>query len=179
MANNNYIFVARETLAEMVQNLYLLIQKLYPIMCKVQAWLGHCLSRKVIPRSISRQEYSVWTKTRKGGRKTGNTRKVWVEIQERSWGLRGGRDWEGGPHCKDKIPKFRNKYSPKRNMGVSVPISTFMRLWVIYIFPRLVCLFCWRKYVDCRPILGLNKSLTDTWMWTFALRQRYSQKRNT
>ncbi len=52
------------------------------------------------------------------------------------------------PHSKGKIPKFRNKYSQKRNIGVSVPISTFMRLWEIYIFPRLVCLFCWRKYVD-------------------------------
>ncbi len=51
-------------------------------------------------------------------------------------------------HCKNKIPKFRNKYSQKRNVGVSVPISTFMRLSVIYIFPQSVCLLCWRKYVD-------------------------------
>ncbi len=31
----------------------------------------------------------------------------------------------------------------------------------------------------CRPILGLYKSLTDTWMWKLGLRLRYSQKRNT
>ncbi len=31
----------------------------------------------------------------------------------------------------------------------------------------------------CRPILGLYKSLTDTWMWKLGLRARYSQKRNT
>jgi hypothetical protein len=29
---------------------------------------------------------------------------------------------------KDKIPKFRNKYFQNRNIGVSVPIYTFMRL---------------------------------------------------
>ncbi len=31
----------------------------------------------------------------------------------------------------------------------------------------------------CRPILGLYKSLTDTWMWKLGLRLRNSQKRNT
>ncbi len=49
-------------------------------------------------------------------------------------------------HCKDKIPKFLNKYSQKRNIW-----------WVIYIFPRSVCLFCWRKYVD-RPWDYINRS---------------------
>jgi hypothetical protein len=72
-----------------------------------------------------------------------------------------------GMHCKDKIPKFRNKYSKKRNIGVSVPISTFMRLWVIDIFPQSVCLFCWRKYVD-RSWEYINCSQTHecgNWGW--------------
>ncbi len=75
------------------------------------------------------------------------------------------------PHCKGKIPKFRNKYSQKRNIGVSVPISTFMRLWVIYIFPRSVCLFCCRKYVD-RSSDYINRSQTNecgNWDWGRAI----------
>ncbi len=31
----------------------------------------------------------------------------------------------------------------------------------------------------CRPILGLYKSLSDTWMLKLGLRPRYSQKSNT
>jgi hypothetical protein len=44
------------------------------------------------------------------------------------------------------------------------PISTFIYLWEIYIFPRSVCLFCWSQI--CEPILGLYETLTDTWMCT-------------
>ncbi len=71
------------------------------------------------------------------------------------------------PHCKGKIPKFRTKYSQKRHIGVSVPISTFMRLCVIYIFPWSVCLFCWRKYLD-RSWDYKNRSQTHecgNWGW--------------
>ncbi len=42
--------------------------------------------------------------------------------------------------------------------------------WAIYIFPRSVCLFCCRKIGG--PILGIFKSLTETWMWKLRLRPR-------
>ncbi len=63
------------------------------------------------------------------------------------------------PHCKEKMPKIWNKYSQTRNIGASVLISTFMCLWANYIFPRWVCLFCWRKYVD-RSWEYINRSQT-------------------
>ncbi len=77
---------------------------------------------------------------------------------------------------KDKMPKIWNKYSQKRNIGASVPISTFMCLWANYIFPRWVCLVMLEEI--CRLILGIYKSLKDTWMWKLGLWPRYSQKRN-
>ncbi len=41
-----------------------------------------------------------------------------------------------------------------------LPVSTFMYLWAIYIFPGSVCLFCCSQIG--RPILGIYNSLADT-----------------
>ncbi len=79
-------------------------------------------------------------------------------------------------HCKDEMPKIWNKYSQKRNIGASVPISTFTCLWANYIFPRWVCLFCRRKYVD-RSWEYLNRSQTHecgNWGWDEAA--QFSEK---
>ncbi len=80
-------------------------------------------------------------------------------------------------HCKDTIPKMRKKYSQKRSCAATVPIPTFMCLWAIDIFPQSICLFCCKKI--CGQILGIYKSLTDTWMWKLGLRPQNFQKRNT
>ncbi len=66
---------------------------------------------------------------------------------------------------------------PEKKMLASVPISSLMCLWAIDIFPGSVCLFCCRKI--CEPILGICKSLTDTWMWKLGLRSRSSFSGNT
>ncbi len=64
-----------------------------------------------------------------------------------------------------RCTKIRFMYPRKWNCAVLVPIPTFMYLWAIYIFPESVCLFSCSKIG--RPILGINKSLTDTWMWNW------------
>jgi hypothetical protein len=75
-------------------------------------------------------------------------------------------------HCKDTIPKSRNKYPEERNCAASVPISTFMSLWAFYIPTISLPIFCCRKI--CGLILGIFKSLTDTWKWKLGLRPRNS-----
>jgi hypothetical protein len=60
------------------------------------------------------------------------------------------------------VPKIRIIYSQKWNCAASFPIPTFMYLWAIYIFRGSVCLFGCSKIGG--PLIGIYKSLTDTWM---------------
>ncbi len=78
------------------------------------------------------------------------------------------------------MPKIWKKYSQKRNIRASIPISTFMCLWANYIFPRGVCLFCWRKYVDWSWEY-INRPKTHecgNWGWDRAIPRKGIYKRN-
>jgi hypothetical protein len=82
-------------------------------------------------------------------------------------------------HCKDKIPKIRNKYSQKRNCAR--PQSQFPHSCVCerFIYSHgSVCLFCCRKL--CGPILGIYKNRSQTHeRWKLGLRPRNSFSGNT
>ncbi len=68
------------------------------------------------------------------------------------------------PQCNEKpIYVF-----PKKELRGISPNSTFMCLWVIYIFPGSVHIFSCVRIA--RPIVGIYKSLTDPWMWKLGLR---------
>ncbi len=77
--------------------------------------------------------------------------------------------------CKYKKQMACEKYTAKtkcRKIKTNIPRKgilepQFMCLWATYIFPRWVCLFCWRKYVD-RSWEYINRSQTHecgNWGW--------------
>ncbi len=69
-----------------------------------------------------------------------------------------------------KIPLM---YSFSCNSAASAPISTFVCLWAIYVFPGSVHIFPTAEKADTSWEYMYN-SLTDTWMWKLGLTPRYS-----
>jgi hypothetical protein len=78
------------------------------------------------------------------------------------------------PHCKKPIPKFRNKYSQKRNCTDTVLISTFMCLgckWFIYSHHRSAYSAAGNMWTDPGNIC-INRSQTHecgNWDWCSAI----------
>jgi hypothetical protein len=63
------------------------------------------------------------------------------------------------------------RYFQSRILKFCLPIFKFMYLWAIYIFLGSVCLLCCSQWL----ILGIYKSLTDTWMQELGTRPRRPQ----
>jgi hypothetical protein len=59
-------------------------------------------------------------------------------------------------------PKIQNIYTQKWNCAFSFPISAFMYLWVIYTFPRSVCLCCCIAFAD-QSWEYINRSQIHEW----------------
>ncbi len=78
--------------------------------------------------------------------------------------------WTGFPNVKGHQWKCTCTRQQKSHLcipflGISVPISTFMCLWAINIFPGPHIFLQQNKQM----IVGTYKSLTDTWMWKLGL----------
>ncbi len=77
------------------------------------------------------------------------------------------------------VSSLQYEYSYKWNCAALFPIPTFMFRWAIYIFPRLVCLFCYMQENRWTDRGNIHKSQTDTWMWKLGLRPRSFFSGNT
>ncbi len=92
--------------------------------------------------------------------------KRWKRIKKNFMVLKNARDATA-----TKIPLM---YFFSGNSAASAPIYTFICLWAIYIVPApRIGLHISSNRIG-RPIMEINKSLTEAWMWKLGLSPRYS-----
>jgi len=82
------------------------------------------------------------------------------------------KNWIGWVHCKEPIPKILHKYSHSHSPNFHLHVSVSDLYITAFDLPILL-------QEICGTILGIYKSLTDTWMWKLGPRPRNSQKINT